>query len=58
MEKFTFKGKTISEHEQNVKDAEGYDENGKPKWYQALADLEDAMAFKRLLEDATLRRNK
>lgn len=55
MKEFTFKGKTISEHEQNVKDVEGYNENGKPKWYQAQADLEDAMALKRLLEDATLR---
>lgn len=55
MAEFTFKGKTISEHEQTVKDAEGYDKNGNPMWYQAQADLEDAVTLKRLLVDETLR---
>ena len=55
MKEFTFKGKTISEHEQNVENAEGYDDNGNPKWYQAQADLEDAVTLKRLLDDETLR---
>ena len=58
MEEFRFKGKTITELEQAVKDAEGFDENGHPNWYKAQADLEDAMTLKRIFEDATLRRKK
>lgn len=50
MEEYRFKGKTIEELEEELDKAEGVDENGNPNWWQALANLEDAHAFKGLME--------
>lgn len=51
MEVFKFKGKTINELNEGVEKADGFDENGNPKWWQVLADLEDAITIKRLMKN-------
>ena len=52
MEEYKFKGKTIAEWEEEVKNAEGLDEDGHPNWWKAQANLEDAVAYNQLMEEA------
>ena len=52
MEEYKFKGKTIAEWEEEVKNAEGLDEKGKPKWWEAQAELENAVTYVKLMEEA------
>ena len=52
MEEYKYKGKTIAEWEEEVKNAEGLDEDGHPNWWKAQANLEDAMAYNQLMEEA------
>ena len=52
MEEYKFKGKTIAEWEEEVKNAEGLDANGHPNWWKPQKNLEDATAYTQLMEEA------
>jgi len=54
MDEYTYKGKTIEEWEEEVKNAEGSDEEGHPKWWKAQAELENASTYVKLMEEASL----
>ena len=52
MEEYKFKGKTIAEWEEEVKNADGLDKDGHPNWWKAQAELENAVAYTQLMEEA------
>ncbi len=54
MGEYKYKGKTIVEWEEEVKNAEGTDEDGHPKWWKAQAELENASTYVKLMEEASV----
>ena len=51
MEERKYKGKTIAEWEEEVKNAEGLDADGHPNWWKPQRELEFAMAYNQLMEE-------
>lgn len=54
MEEYKYKGKTIVEWEEEVKNAEGLDEDGHPNWWKPQAELTNAITYVKLMEEAGL----
>lgn len=52
MNEYKFKGKTIVEWEEEVKKADGLNEDGHPNWWKAQTDLENVVTYVKLMEEA------